>query len=346
MIDKNYCCASYLAFRYVLDDNKNFKDGLHHQVFRQIEDDKKCLVETAADIDVFLQKQFNKLKDKKLGILLSGGMDSAILASYMKGQVAYTFRFLGGEYQKDELQRAELFAKKYDLELHYVDINWETIEKNLFEIFKHKHAPCHSIEPQIVAAAKQAKEDGIEIMIIGDGADYVFGGMDGLLAKDWCYDEFVNRFIYINPNDVLTESSDILQIFEQYRLPGNKIDFLKIMDTITIDESYSSYKNAFETADLQYLDPYEILKMKNALDLERIRNGESKYLIRELFRIKYPEFDVPNKNPMPRPVDFYFADWAGPTRKEFKPNLDITKFTGNQKWLIWCLEQFLNEIEN
>lgn len=342
MIDKNYCCASFLAFRYIIDDNKNFNNKLHYQIFKQIPDVNKCIVETANDIDIELQKQFDKIKNKKLGILLSGGMDSAILASYMEGQNAYTFRFLNGEFQKEELNRAEMYAKKYNLNLKYVDINWDVIESNLIDIFKTKQAPCHSIEPQIVAAAKQAKNDGVEIMIIGDGADYVFGGMDKLLAKDWNYEEFVNRFIYINPNEVLKEKTNVLEVFEQYKLPDNKIDFMKIMDSITIDESYSSYKNAFNTANMLYEDPYEILKLKNPLDLHRIRNGESKYLIRELFKIKYPEFNVPEKNPMPRPVDVYFNKWTGPTRPEFKTDLDINKFTGNQKWLIWCLEKFLN----
>ena len=66
MIDKNYCCASFLAFRYIIDDNKNFNDKLHHQIFKQIPDTNKCLVETANDIDIALQKQFDKIKNKNL----------------------------------------------------------------------------------------------------------------------------------------------------------------------------------------------------------------------------------------------------------------------------------------
>lgn len=38
-------------------------------------------------------------------ILLSGGMDSAILALYFPGCDAYTLRFLGGDDQKEELGR-------------------------------------------------------------------------------------------------------------------------------------------------------------------------------------------------------------------------------------------------
>ena len=54
---------------------------------------------------------------------------------------------------------------------------------------------------------------------------------------------------------------------------------------------------------------------------------------------------IPNKIPMPRPVDMYFADWKGPVRPEFRENLDMTQYKGNQRWLIWCLEQFLNMVD-
>ena len=46
---------------------------------------------------------------------------------------------------------------------------------------------------------------------------------------------------------------------------------------------------------------------------------------------------------MPRPVDECFRDWEDPKRDEFRDDIDISKYSGNQKWLLWCLEQFLNE---
>ena len=55
---------------------------------------------------------------KKKGIMLSGGMDSAIVASYMEGCDAYTFRFLDGKFKSDELKRAEYYAHYYGLKLH------------------------------------------------------------------------------------------------------------------------------------------------------------------------------------------------------------------------------------
>ena len=344
MVDKNYCMSSYLAFRYIERPDAEFKDGLHHKNFTPVPDNQKIVCDSADDIDGAIGKQFDRLRDRKLGIMLSGGMDSAILASYMKGCDAYTFRFLDGKYQSDELSRAEYYARYYGLDLHYVDISWDTVEKYADKTMLAKRAPVHSIEPQILQAALQAKSDGIDMMVVGESSDLVFGGMDLLLAKDWSFDEFAARYTFTDPYKVLNEPVDMRYLFERYRLPDNKIDFLKFMDEVFSVESSGSYFNAFGVADMEYYDPYARLKMGKPLDLHRVRNGEPKYLIRELMAKKYPEIPVPNKTPMPRPVDFYFKDWNGPKRSEFKKDLNVAEFSGNQKWQIWCLERFLNLI--
>lgn len=347
MTDKDYCMSSYLAFRYIEAEDKDFKEGLHHANFVPLPNDVKKPCKTADDIDEGIAEQFDALKaaGHKLGIMLSGGMDSAILASFMEGGMhAYTFRFLGGKFQSEELKRAEYYADRYGLKLHYVDISWDTVEKYIDSVMTAKAAPVHSIEPQIMQAAVQARHDGVDMMVVGESSDLVFGGMDGLLSKDWTFDEFVDRYTFTKPEDVLATPVDMRYLFERYRLPDGMIDFLKFMDDVFSVESSGSYFNAFGVADMQYYDPYAHLFMDAPLDLHRVRNGEPKYLIRELMKRKYPDIPVPDKVPMPRPVDSYFKDWKGPTRREFKKDLDMSKFTGNQKWQLWCLERFLDLI--
>lgn len=341
MVDKKWCMSSYMAFRYIEADDKEFYDGMKHNNIKPLADADRILVHTVDDIDREIGKQMEQFKDKKKGILLSGGMDSAIVASYLRGSDAYTFRFLGGEFQKEELARAEYYAKYYGLTLHYVDITWDTVISHLDACMKAKCAPVHSIEPQILQAALQAKADGIEMMFVGESSDLIFGGMDGLLAKDWTFDEFMNRYIFTKPEDVLAEPESMQYLFERYR-QGDMIDFLTFMDDVFSIESSSSYLNAFAVAGMPYYDPYAKLKMADELDLYRVRNGEPKYLIRGLMAKKYPEIPVPNKVPMPRPVDEYFKTWEGPTRPEFRKDIDMSKFTGNQKWQMYCLEKFLD----
>lgn len=344
MVDKDFCMSSYLAFRYIERDGVDFYEGMRHRNVVPVAEDARIPVATSEELGDAIAGQLAGLEAEKTGVLLSGGMDSAIVASYAPGAKAYTFRFLGGDFQKEELARAEYYAAQYGLELHYVDISWDTVLKHVDACMDAKCAPVHSIEPQILQAALQAKGDGVETMLIGESSDLVFGGMDKLLAKEWSFSEFAARYTFLEPAKALVSPVDVSYLFERYR-NGDGIDYLKFMDGVYAVESPGSYFNAFQIAGMRYRDPYALLKMRDPLDLSRVRNGEPKYLVRGLMAKRYPGIPVPSKNPMPRPVDAYFADWKGPSRSEFKPALDMARFTGNQKWQLWCLERFLDRNE-
>ena len=346
MIDKDFCLSSYIAFRYIWKADVDFAEGMHHQLITPIPTSERIGVATAADIDREIQKQMDALyaRYNNIGILLSGGMDSAIVAAYLKpGSHAYTFTAQGTEVFDADLERAAHYCRKFGLKHHLVDISFDDYKQLTPLVMRTKCAPVHSIEPQIYKAAMMAKADGVELMLVGESSDLIFGGMDGLLAKDWTMAEFVNRYTFLSPDLVLTHPVDMSELYERYRR-GNDIDFMTFMDEVFSIESSSSYFNAFGTAGLEYYDPYARLIMSEPLDLHRVRNGEPKYLIRALYAMKYPEVPIPNKIPMPRPVDKIFKEWSGPTRPEFRTDIPMSSLSGNQKWQLWCAEQFLNSL--
>lgn len=319
---------------------------MHHRLITPIPTGERIGVATAADIDREIQKQMDALyaRYNNIGILLSGGMDSAIVAAYLKpGSHAYTFTAQGTEVFDADLERAAHYCRKFGLKHHLVDISFDDYKQLTPLVMRTKCAPVHSIEPQIYKAAMMAKADGVELMLVGESSDLIFGGMDGLLAKDWTMAEFVNRYTFLSPELVLTHPVDMSELYERYRR-GNDIDFMTFMDEVFSIESSSSYFNAFGTAGLEYYDPYARLIMSEPLDLQRVRNGEPKYLIRALYAMKYPEVPIPNKIPMPRPVDKIFKEWGGPTRPEFRTDIPMSSLSGNQKWQLWCAEQFLNSL--
>jgi len=347
MIDKDFCLSSYIAFRYIWKDDVDFAEGMHHENHPEIPVNERIGVTTSADIDNEIQRQIDQLYNqyKHIGILLSGGMDSANLASYLKpGSHAYTFTSATGVFNAD-VERAKEYCKRLELQHHLIEITFEDYKRYTPIVMKRKCGPVHSIEPQIYKAAIEAKKDGVELLIIGDGADYVFGGMNKLLSKDWKFDEFVKRYWSLDPELVLTHPMDMTEPFEKYRMDNDGIDFIGFMDGLCTNESYSSYDNALKSADMPYLDPYAKLVMTEPLDLERVRNGEPKYLIRGLYAMKYPDLPIPDKIPMPRPVDMIFKNWEGPKRPEFRQDIPMDQLTGNQKWQLWCAEQFLNSLD-
>ncbi len=342
MVEKNYCMSSYLALKYVEDPKKDFFPGIKHNNYLSPTEKDFIAVGTACEIEAALEEQIRPFRDKKIGVFLSGGMDSAIVASYLRGNDAYTFRYVGINYPEDELRRAEAFADYYEMKLHYVDITWDSMCSYLDTLMKHKGTPVYYIEPQLHQAALQAKADGVDLIMVGEGSDLVFGGLAWLLSKDWTVEEFMNIYISTRPEDVLVAPESMQEVFNRYRLANNKMDFLGfIRDVFTID-AYTAYDNAFSVACIPFFDPFERLIMSHPLDLERIRKGEAKYLIRELFTMRYPTLPIPDKIRLPNPLDTYMQNWNGPKRCEFSPTLDIQCLKGKHKWQLYCLERFLD----
>jgi asparagine synthetase B (glutamine-hydrolysing) len=277
-----------------------------------------------------------------IGILLSGGMDSANLATYLRpGSHAYTFVSETGVFDQD-LERARNYCKRLGLVHHQVEITMDDYRKYTPIVMASKRAPVHSIEPQIYKAAITALKDGVQMMLVGESADLIFGGMDKLISPEWTFDGFAKRYTFLEPSLVLKNAVPQTELYERYRTDATHIDFMKFMDEVFAIESSSSYLNAFATAGLPYYDPYARLVMAEPLDMTRVRNGEPKYLVRGLYAIKYPDLEIPFKIPMPRPVDAVFRDWEGPRRPEFRSDIPMDTLTGNQKWQLWCAEQFLN----
>ena len=344
MNNKLFCMSSYLMYRYVYDKDASFQEG---SICRQVDlgferfpvKDNKSLYDA---LKIYVDKA---CMDNQAALALSGGIDSAILAKMVpKGTKAYTFRcVVPGIEVIDESVSARRWAEINDLDHEIIDIYWEDIVPAADECMKHKNAPIHSIEAQIYIAAKKAVAEGKTKFILGENADIIYGGMNGLLAKDWLYSEFVDRYTYVMPYKVLRDPIMPLDPYKEFEIDGH-IDGHDFINKYFRQEALGTYINACETAGIEFVGPYSKTYMNCPIDYKRIRSGDTKYIIRELFKDLYPGIDMPTKIPMPRPVNEWFAKWKGPTRPEFLPHC-TDEMKGDQKWMVWCLERYLNMIE-
>ncbi len=344
MTDKKFCMSSYLMYRYVYDSSKSFSQRC---AYRQVDlNFERIPVRDSGSLLRALQKIVDAVcADGNSALALSGGMDSAILARLVPtGTKAYTFRcVVPGKKVTDESAAAQKWAALNRLEHEIIDIYWDDIKNAADVCMQHKGGPIHSIEAQIYLAARKAAEDKKTKFIFGENADIIYGGMDGLLAKHWLYSEFVDRYTYVMPYRVLREPLMPLEPYSRFEKDGH-IDGHDFINTYFRQEALGTYTNACETAGIQFVGPYSETELDAPLDYLRIRAGDSKYIIRELFRALYPNIEIPAKIPMPRPVNEWFADWTGPQRPEFIPHC-TDHMTGDQRWLVWCLERYLNLIE-
>lgn len=343
-VDKNYCMSSYLTLRYIDDKNKVFAENMRHIDFEPVSPDKQAACDSAEEIEQEIIKSLSKFDLSHAAILLSGGMDSAILASYMpKGTKAYTAK-CDTPNAVDETERAKFYCQQYGLEHIVVDITWQDYLDSMDKLMLSDGCPISSNEPQVYKLAQRIKEDGCNLVIIGDNADAAFGGYSELVSRDWKYDDWKKRYTYLDPKNVLKNPVSMEHVFEKYRIPDGYVDYLAMINNEFAVTSTGAYYNAFRNAELPYYDPYAYMKMGKPLDLDRVRSGDSKYHIRDLFRKRYPGRELPEKIAMPRAVDEWMADWKGPECDEFIPGC-TEGMTGKQKFQVFALERFLNLIE-
>ena len=326
--------SSFLMYRMIDPMNthtieKHFSDRLPVRNSEELEEHLKNRVKNATS-------------NGKTALALSGGIDSAILARFMpQGSIAYTFKcVVPGVAVTDENLMAAKYARECGLEHRVIEIYWEDFEKYSEILMQHKGAPIHSIEVQIYKASLQAKAEGIESIIFGEAADAVYGGLSNLLSQEWRIGEFIQRYSFLLPYLVLKNFELPIEPYKHFEKNGY-IDPHEFISKLFIQESVASYINAAECAGMNVVLPYPETYLSASIDYNRIRNGENKYLVREVFQRLYPGFGVPQKTPMPRPMNEWLKEWIGPKRNEFWIN-SVNCLSGDQKWLTYILEKYLD----
>lgn len=329
--------SSYLSFRWLVGRGMHWRPGLRPDYPESTD---------RAPIDVSEPGQISEAlasllpRSDKVALLLSGGMDSAILAALLpRGTPCYTIEF-SAEGALSEAPQAARFAKERGLEQRIIRVSWQDHLTYAVDLMRNKRAPLHPVEVGLFVAAKAARADGIDSLIVGNGADSNFGGLDQLLSRDWTLDEFERRYTFLPPAEVLREPRPQRAIYERYVANGI-IDLPKFLHEVHGPGITQAFSNALSLAKVSMIEPYERLRLAAPLDLGRIRAGESKYLLRSVFRALFPKLAVPEKVAFARPMNLWLAPWQGPTRAEFRDDLALATLSGEQRWLVWSLERFL-----
>lgn len=158
------------------------KGGIFHQekasifTYKKVsEDSKERLLK---EVDEALSLDFLRLKNtfSRAAILLSGGIDSSILARYAKytfeKTVAYTCEIEG--YRNPELERAKHVASSLGLEHRVVLLKKKDIPRLFEKLCRLMGEPTRHINNLVVLYLFE-KVENVDVIIGGDGADGLFG---------------------------------------------------------------------------------------------------------------------------------------------------------------------------
>ncbi len=334
--------ASFLQYRTVVDPERCFQPGL--TPWRYDSHGPRTPVNTPQELDIQLRSAVHRaLAQGKCALMLSSGMDSAILARYLPpGTKAYTLH-CQADGALDETGAAAAYAQANGLEHEIVEVTWEDYARDARLLMRRRNCPIHPLEVQVLAAARKAKAAGIDALIFGETADIIYGGHSGLLSRDWTREAFTRRFTFVPPELVMREPVWIESPVLPYVGEDALVDVAGFLNGFEYPVSLGFYHNACAAGGIRCVTPYSHTVLGHKLDLQRVRSGQSKYVVRELYRMLYPSFPVPSKTPLPRPMAQWLKDWEGPAHPMLYRD-HIRELTGDQKWYVYALDLFLRDI--
>lgn len=153
----------------------------------------ECLTES---IVVPTQRYVQQTKNKKIGILLSGGVDSSLVAKILVDNIAKDEKkrlivFCVGEKTSKDTIIARKLAKELEIKLEIVEpySARESLKKlkQVIEKVESKHARVIKVALLQEVLAERIKSFDIDILISGEGADELFFGykrfIEGLLPS-------------------------------------------------------------------------------------------------------------------------------------------------------------------
>jgi asparagine synthase (glutamine-hydrolysing) len=134
--------------------------------------------------------------DVPVAAYLSGGLDSSLVTSLAveaKGSACKTFslRFEDQEYDETAFQR--LMVRELDTDHHEIAVSRGDIARVFPRVVQHTERPIlRSAPAPLFLLSELVRDNGIKVVLTGEGADEVFGGYDlfreGVVRRLWAQD--------------------------------------------------------------------------------------------------------------------------------------------------------------
>lgn len=194
--------------------------------------------------DLFFLLKEIIIKEKAHGLLLSGGLDSSIIASLQKPEYTFTV-ILDGSHASD-YKYAKLMAKKCGSS--HITIKIKTlellqIEERIIELFRTFDPIFIRNSSVIFAGVQKANEIGVRTLLTGDGGDELFAGYNYLKRyyKDTRKLEYEVKRLW----DIMHFPSETIGKFFDIKITSPYLDvkFMEFAKSIDISMKIGLYRD-------------------------------------------------------------------------------------------------------
>lgn len=372
--------SSYFSFRYPVLTNTMFNgyesiDPSHDCKPRMIETDISYS-DAVKTVEKLLIEAVAKLVEpyKRIGVTLSGGLDSSIITAIIKKHFCskelftYSSGFEGmNEFEFSKVV-ADLYSNKHEQIWFYRDdfLGENSITKALI---KSKRAPVHPNETAIAIMAQRARIDLCDVVLCGEGSDEIFGGYNNLLKLFVHYHEdnsdfytfFLDNYRYFSKGetkDILNEKyyvddlEFIKTIFREEECPAaihnqvfyflQRVHARGLLERAENALGFSGFNNAFPFFDSALVSFVNLLPFDYKIRWHG-NHDTPKYILKKIAE-KYLPTDIVHRNKIAFPVPYekWFEDFQMPSlnKEIFKIN-NLERFNGWKKFMIYNLNHFI-----
>lgn len=287
------------GFYMQIDVNKNLKKVKYWDVLdnnKQVFDKESNYIK---NVDRILRDSIKTrmMSDVPIGVFLSGGVDSSLITAIMsefseKPINTLTIGYKGLE-KINETSYAEEISKKFQTNHHQLIIDVENSEDSIKEMVYFQDEPiADPVCIPVMLLSNKAKELGISVIQVGEGADEIFAGYDNFKTYYYVNKMFWSKFRIVPKQIKYFFSIIFKKIFEfsKYRKYLDIFNFFHEDKELFWNNSHTVYPSDIKRLLLKsYINPYNhILKTANDFTLNKKNNFLNKLAYQEL-NLRLPE---------------------------------------------------------
>lgn len=184
--------------------------------------------------DALMQSVKKRVRDfNRIGIVFSGGIDSVIVAYLAKQMVPEVICYTSGIKNSNDITNSLEIAEKLDLRLEVNELTEDDVEKmipRIINVIEDDNMGQVEVAIPIYAAVKLASEQGIRVMLTGQGADELFGGYS------W-YSKIVQKYGYEKIREYMIKDVQLL-----YKETLEREDKITMSQSIELREPFLDTK--------------------------------------------------------------------------------------------------------
>ncbi len=268
-------------------ERRFFSIAPEHKDKKKIKQDVKELI---------FRSIIKRIPDMRFGILLSGGVDSSLLAKVCKDLkkdfICYTAALEGHEDAPD-LVYAKKLAKELGLKLKIKTLKLSQIPsylKKVIPLIEDSNVVKAGVGLTFYAACEAAKEDNIKVIFSGLGSEEIFGGYQRHKESSNINKECVSGLLKMYERDLYRD--DVITMFHniELRLPYLDLDLvkysLKIPSKLKIKDDMGKFILREVAEDLGLSQEFAWRKKKAAQYGSRFHKALEKLSHKEGFKLK------------------------------------------------------------